>query len=109
MGSGLPCCVDYWRAVNRLDPPREFTERERLLLAAHREANNIWASAQLGSPHHTPVVVVEWCVCASALGEKKKKKKQTAATSNQQKFWKNAAIWSKNMNQDEFEKYEEIV
>lgn len=69
MGSGLPCCVDYWRAVHRPDPntptptptpySRVLTERERLLLAAHREANNIWASVQLSSSHYTPVVVVE--------------------------------------------------
>lgn len=61
MGSGLPCCVDYWRVVHRPDdlPPRELTERERLLLSAHREASNIWASAQPRSSHYTPVVVVE--------------------------------------------------
>ncbi|KAF3859317.1 hypothetical protein F7725_021716 [Dissostichus mawsoni] len=33
--------------VRRPDPPRELSERERLLQAAHREANNIWDSAHL--------------------------------------------------------------
>lgn len=44
-------------------PPRELTERERLLLAAHWEANNIWASVQPELTSFTPlvggVVVVE--------------------------------------------------
>lgn len=63
-------------------PPRELTERERLLLAAHGEANNIWASAQLGSPHYTPVVVVEWRVFVHQL----RQEKQRAVTSYQQKM-----------------------
>lgn len=107
MGSGLPRCVDYWRAVNRSDPPlRELTEWERLLLAAHREANNIWASAQLSSPHHAPVDGAEWRVCASALLEKKKK---IAVTSHQQIFFffleRMTAIWREDVDLDVLEKH----
>lgn len=37
------------------DPPWLLTKRERLLLAAHGEAGNIWASAQIIAP----------CLCVS--------------------------------------------
>ena len=77
MGSVPPCCVDYWRAVHRPDPPRELSERERLLQAAHREANNIWASA-----HLITLLLLCWsgvCVCAATLAQKK----QRAVTSKE--------------------------
>lgn len=81
---GFPAVLIIGGLYTGLIPPWELTERERLLLAAHREANNIWASAQLSSPHYTPVVVVEWCVFVHQHWQGK----QIAARSNQQKMGK---------------------
>lgn len=53
---GFPAVLIIGGLYTGLIPPRELSERERLLLAAHREANNIWASAQLTSLHS--------CCCA---------------------------------------------